>query len=1435
MKFKSVNFKPELVTGWCYNEEDPATPATIHLMVDQDCAQVISCIKPRMELDRSLFPNRYIGFVSFVPHRYWDGQDHTLALVDPRSGTVLREQALTFPDARLPGHGDVFAQLLSDHPARISGWVSDGVAPAMVQLEIDGAPIASSVADVEEMRAHPWGYNFVVPARFFDDTGHSLRLTAQTAGGDVELLHVEKVIARADLPSVVCALTTTEPGVLAGTALSGSHPDRPLSLSLLINDVPVLTTVCDADDDGAFSFDLATLSQVDPSRDIVDIVAEPYGLVLDCLDADVLRTTATWTLVPTPDGGADIHLTTITPIRLVGDAILKDDAGRHVSLEFEPSPVSPYTAIARLNVVDRYDTSLSLLLADMAITRTLSDQPPGPQSGATQGVGRRENPVLFNAGDTHVRDVLRALQLNAEPIAGDSLAFSGGWTIDNNGRVRGWAINLADPKASVKGSLTINDVKVGIFKTGLPIMVPEAPLAIPLLLGFEIDATRFINTHGRHKIGIVLPGGLEVVGLKPGFIRYPLRPSPAPFELGRALGLSSPPQPAAEVVDKLLGFIDAEQWTRLHYIFGVDAPPPGDRQRPNVAHTVYNLLRDAVLNHGIVQQLLNPSSPLPHHRTMPPLAGVDMTAVLAALPLHPETLDALAAARTWRAFLIAFLADPELFGYLCNPSDTGDALILDQLDLLRSGMPRDVTLSRSRIAQALPDSLAGLTSLVALDPQGAVVLNQSVRNDDHVRNILSRLVSTANPAAYPGTWFLAVSRSHGDSEHWAVLPITWEADPDIVPRNSSLVLRTLRISGRMAQIVLDTANPGTALPTQVGLWLDRKYALLAHIAEPADVEISELPTKGARYVGIVDAPSCTHLTLDNGISDPAGTYDVRLGDQNGPRPAGLPAIAEADPAGELSFGDIVFCAGDIRGWVLSTAAEGKSVRMTLVEDLPPPDDGADPDTLVEVDPASLIVQHGRALTKAPVASVQALYGQAFANCGFGVQLAPALLDGMPHPLRLLTEWGGGKAQDIWSGTFVATEDFLAEQIGTCETPDELKNLLMSAATAGRVDIIDRYFESPSRLARVDLEVPVIFEILAALTLRDVDGLRSAKLRRLYDSLWTHALTSTKRQNEFYAIALRVVMETEPADTRQRFPHSPLTELAMDLVFLLQRAKVGADVIARDAYNARRLPLARQIVADAGGDASASLLATGAQIQMALGQYAVSETLIRQALEKRPGSADALMVLARNLVRQGKPLDAVATITQGRGLSQWLTEPPSYDVAKIFVALDWVGALMAAAAASGREKLIADVERSFATQGPPERLADTGFSLVLMKPGKADMHPLFTQLAPCGCLQVTSGDTQRMSELDCMGGWIVVLEEDNALSPELLNAIFAQRRPYEPVVQMVQSVSMPGETPYVFKTAGAMIRADALRAFGPVPFDEFMTQAQAVLRVKTVLI
>jgi hypothetical protein len=214
-----------------------------------------------------------------------------------------------------------------------------------------------------------------------------------------------------------------------------------------------------------------------------------------------------------------------------------------------------------------------------------------------------------------------------------------------------------------------------------------------------------------------------------------------------------------------------------------------------------------------------------------------------------------------------------------------------------------------------------------------------------------------------------------------------------------------------------------------------------------------------------------------------------------------------------------------------------------------------------------------------------------------------------------------------------------------------------------------------------------------------------------------------------------------------------------------------------------------------------------------------------------------LLLARIHASQGRPLHAAAACSGGSGLSRWLKSPPRNEDQRLLAPLDWPGLNAAIARRGQRNRLLEHIGRADDLHGTAERPAEGGFSLVFLDRVQWDISALSETLRGTGCVQIVNQHGAAMSEIEGIGRWTLIFchSATNYLTPDFVEAVFAQKRPFEPMVKLVSAIFDDRGKPEDFLLRGALVRTELLGVFGACSLDSFVERAVTSVRVKTLLI
>ena len=187
------------------------------------------------------------------------------------------------------------------------------------------------------------------------------------------------------------------------------------------------------------------------------------------------------------------------------------------------------------------------------------------------------------------------------------------------------------------------------------------------------------------------------------------------------------------------------------------------------------------------------------------------------------------------------------------------------------------------------------------------------------------------------------------------------------------------------------------------------------------------------------------------------TYDLRLGDETGRRPEGLPESIAHDSPGEFLISDTVLDGGVFTGWAAHTAGLDFPAEIVLREV------SEDGETEIHSTSSSLKNKH---------AKLQHAIGRA----GYALALPTSVLVRRNAHLRLIAVHGRGE-RVLWEDrSFYATNHFLLAQALQASSSTHALQLLSNAREAGRKNFVEAflgtYKHSRANISLEELETAI---------------------------------------------------------------------------------------------------------------------------------------------------------------------------------------------------------------------------------------------------------------------------------------------------------------------------------------------------------------------------
>ncbi len=215
-----------------------------------------------------------------------------------------------------------------------------------------------------------------------------------------------------------------------------------------------------------------------------------------------------------------------------------------------------------------------------------------------------------------------------------------------------------------------------------------------------------------------------------------------------------------------------------------------------------------------------------------------------------------------------------------------------------------------------------------------------------------------------------------------------------------------------------------------------------------------------RYAGVVpiEGRFTDSIQLFTLGAEVGSTYDLRLGDTTGRRPAGLPETIVQDTNGEFLFSGPVLDGGVFTGWAFHTAGLDFPVELVLHEVT---EAGA---AEVYRTPATLKNKHAKLQHGIP-------------RAGFALALPSSVLVERRAHLRLLAVHDRGERL-LWEDrSFFATDDFLLEQALQASSSSHALELVGNARRAGRTNFVESflatYKHSRLEISLEELETAIV--------------------------------------------------------------------------------------------------------------------------------------------------------------------------------------------------------------------------------------------------------------------------------------------------------------------------------------------------------------------------
>jgi hypothetical protein len=489
------------VSGWAWDQEKPTEPATLTFQVDGKALFRTRCDRPRKDAASVGAPSERVGFNCSLPLHVLDGQRHHIALLNS-DGSIAVEREIVTDRFRISADGqpEAFGCLERGRGAQVSGWAvlrsadtpSVIEAPAKISIFVDDrlqAVVAPSTQVAVEGALRDVGFEFRLPARFWDGSPHTIEAVIMSAAGAMS-------VGRLVLPPQAAPENPRAVGEVfgaRGTAIQGRLApgmiSRDAELVLKVGGVETARSRSGAD--GSFEIDVAGHATSDWLTQTVAVEIFPDQLVLayaghhlvsDAISITILRET-----------GTEISGTIESGVALVGELLITAMAGGIAVGSWSSVCTSPVNTIAfSLNLEEPLpqDTEAKLVLNGIEVRQVRSQllsATPAPAEPRDPRTPAR----LVDPSDPGVALALERLVVarSDRAPAHDPLQppVSGSWRFVPPGCIEGWAIDLATPERPLKVELWLENELAGVA-TARDLALPiGAGVACEVGIGFSLD------------------------------------------------------------------------------------------------------------------------------------------------------------------------------------------------------------------------------------------------------------------------------------------------------------------------------------------------------------------------------------------------------------------------------------------------------------------------------------------------------------------------------------------------------------------------------------------------------------------------------------------------------------------------------------------------------------------------------------------------------------------------------------------------------------------------------------------------------------------------------------------------------------------------------------------------------------------------------------
>jgi tetratricopeptide (TPR) repeat protein len=1013
---------------------------------------------------------------------------------------------------------------------------------------------------------------------------------------------------------------------------------------------------------------------------------------------------------------------------------------------------------------------------------------------------------------------------------GAALASEGAWYRGPSGEIIGW-IPGGDKADEALIELTSGGKVLAVVKPQ-PISGTPSQSGLPARSGFCFDASS-LRRFRRRPLAVRIAGGALLPETTLERQKEAERNSfRAISEIAAEFRLSNSGDSAPRLTSR--------QTALLAKLFG-GVPYESRQVRQTAAEFLSAVLKQPEVRTALLDPLQYRIGTLPHYRNSPAPTRAELVEIVELLCPSKEFKATILQQRTWMGALRRIFADVNFWRSAIEFDDIDDLFLYSRVLQFARGEslgPQSCRYLRSDSAVSVPMLYTEATGTGAdVDVE---VYNRFVQPLVAAHGGLQGQMITVPTAGDDTPALLAIRRRDASDEGggWRLFEILEEraaafAVAEAVGHTADVVIKRLLVRGMIVEATCLSARK----PVRLRFETAGEAISLDMVGESTNADGSASQTADHRYVGTLSTPLAGRLFLaGSAASGAAAWYDLRVDEEDGAlRPVGLPEELEPAAGSELLFGAIVLDGGHVSGWVADPQDINQPVRARLVAVATDLDSGLDA-SIGEAEPPIILSMRANNRSAAAVD----LFGRGFGKCGFRLAMPPALLDGREYNLSL-EGVASAEPRPFWSTTFKADEHFIFRQIAGIADSLQMQHFLVRLGCAGRADVLSELYGSRHALLPVDLTEIQHFEILASLFANYPQARQVSNLSALFDSLWAHAMTSNQRLNEFVNVARSATLAAQPARIRVRFPESPLTEAAVDLIFASERAgDDNAELALRravDAVSANRLQLARRHLERARErhpDHSGIQVQVG-RVALAMGDLAAAKQAATSALSIKPGLREAESVRAQALSREGRGLEAAVVLGRGEGIVSAMGKPISYERALTTMQLDWVQTISESAAADAKTTLVDLMRRTKEIYPNSEGPAEADFSITFVR-GVQLRKPPHDIYVTAGnkCRHVSILEQEDVTTAISLGRWTFILLEESEITPLIAGRILAERRPFELVMKLmtVATESQAGDAEV--RTLGLIVRSDLMRSFPPCSFHEFLLLAEQRFKVKSIL-